>query len=499
MRQAIAQSGNYKWWVFLTVALGIFMSVVDELSLLVALPTIESDFNVDLPTGQWVVLGYALTVSVFLLPMGRLADIRGRKQVYVTGFVIFVVGAALAGLSTHITMLIMSKVLQGAGAAMIQGNGIALLIAVFPERERGKVLGYILGAVGIGAITGPALGGFLASSALSWRGIFVIDVLVGTIGLAAAVIILDKSKILQDTSGGQRPKFDWLGAILSGGALLAFLLVMTYGGRTGWDSVPIVAGFLACVLLLATFIWWELRTTSPLLELRLFKRRLLALGVMSGWISFLGSYSLLFMMPFYLQKVLGFTPEKAGLMLVPGFICLTVLGPISGRLSDRIGWRKLNMAGLAMSATALFIMATRLTETSSLALVIPVLMLQMAGGGLFDSPNNSSILSAVEPYRYGVASALTQLMRTSAGVTTIALSTAIVVATMASMNVEPKLEAVSAGGRPEIAHAFVSGLRTAFFVLGSVVVVGIIVSFLKGERARAAPSPQARVSESPSD
>jgi MFS family permease len=354
--------------------------------------------------------------------------------------------------------------------------------------------------VGLGAIVGPALSGFLVT-ALTWRAVFLIAVPTGVIGTIAALIILDRRSLSQDTQGGLRPKFDWFGAVMSAGALLAFLLAMTYGSRLGWGSAPIVGGLLASVFLLAAFIWWELHTSSPMLDLTLFKRRLVALGVMSGWIAFMALYGLLFMMPFYLQNVLGYPPEQAGLMVIPAFVCMTILGPVSGRLSDRIGWRKLTMGGLAMIAVALFVLSTKLTETSSIALVIPLLMLLMAGDGMFESPNNNSILSAVERYRYGVASALTQLMRTSASVTTVALSTAIVVATMASMGFEPKLEAVSVEGGTEMAHAFVAGLHRVFMVLGGLMVIGVVLCFLKSEKVREslAPSPQPRVSEGPLD
>ena len=500
MRQSIIQSPNYKWWVFTVVAISTFMTVANELGVMVALPSIEGDFDADLPTVQWVVVGYALAISILLLPMGRLADIIGRGQVYIAGFITFVLGAVLAGFSTGIIMLIMANILLGAGGAMLVGNGIALMTSVFPERERGKALGFYLSMVGLGAIVGPALGGFLVT-ALTWRAVFLIAVPTGVIGTIAALIILDRRSLSQDTRGGLRPKFDWFGAVMSAGALLAFLLAMTYGSRLGWGSAPIVGGLMGSAFLLAAFIWWELHTPSPMLDLTLFKLRLVALGVMSGWIAFMALYGLLFMMPFYLQNVLGYPPEKAGLMVIPAFVCMTILGPVSGRLSDRIGWRKLTMGGLAMVAVALFILSTRLTETSSIAFVIPILMLLMAGDGMFESPNNNSILSAVERYRYGVASALTQLMRTSASVTTVALSTAIVVATMASMGFEPKLEAVSVGGGTEMAHAFVTGLHRVFMVLGGLMVIGVVLSFLKSEKVREAlaPSPQPRVSEGPSD
>ena len=500
MLGGITQSSNYKWWAFGTIAIGTFMSVVDHGSVVVALPRIESHFRSDLPTVQWVVVGHALMISVLLLPMGRLADIMGRKQVYISGFVIFVLAAALAGFSTHLSMLIFAKVVQGAGSAMIQANGMAIIASVFPGSERGKALGSHLSVVGTGLIAGPALGGLLVS-ALDWRWVFFVNVPVGIVAIAIAIKILGQRRFAQDPREGGGSRFDLLGAALSGGALLAFLLAITNGNRASWGSAPIVAGLLLSAALLAAFVWWELRTPSPMLELRLFRRRLFALGVAAGWLSFLGTSSVLFMMPFYLQKVLGYSVWEAGLVVIPGAICMTIMGPISGRLSDRFGWRRFNVAGLALSATALFILSTRLTETSSLGLVIPVLMLLSCGTGIFQSPNHSSILSAVERSRYGVVSAVTQLVRNSANVTSIALATAVVVATMASMGFEPSLDAVSVEGGSEVAHAFVSGLHRAFMVFGSILVLGMVISFVKGERAEGVPAstPRSAVGESQAD
>ena len=500
MGQTITQSANYKWWVFGIIGVGTFLSVIDHGAVAVALPRIESHFNTDLPTVQWVVVGHLLTISVLVLPMGRLADIVGRKQVYIAGFTMFVLAAALAGFSTVLAVLITARVIQGVGAAMLQGNGMAMIASIFPANERGKALGSHLSVVGAGSITGSALGGVLVS-ALGWRSVFFLHVPVGIIAIGLGMIFLDKSRFAADTQGGQRPKFDVVGSALSGVALLFFLLAVTNGNRAGWDSVPIVAGILISVVLLAAFIWWELRTPSPMLELRLFKRKLVALGISASWLAFLGITSVLFMMPFYLQGVLGYTPREAGLIVIPGAICMTIVGPLSGRLSDRFGWRGFTVGGLALSATALFILSTKLTDHSSLGLIIPVLMLQSCGSGLFHSPNNSSVLSAVERSRYGVVSSLTQLTRNSASVTSIALSTTIVVATMASMGFEPSLGAVSTEAGTDVGHAFVSGLHRAFMVLGGLLVVGLVISFVRGERLKEAPtpSPESQLSESPSD
>jgi len=221
-----------------------------------------------------------------------------------------------------------------------------------------------------------------------------------------------------------------------------------------------------------------------MLDLRLFRRKLVAMGIAAGWLSFLGSSGVRFLMAIYLQSTLGFSPWNAGLITLPMAVAMTFVGPIAGRLSDRFGWQKFTVGGLALAATALFIFAFSLTETSTVKLIIPILVLQSVGTGLFGSPNNSSIMSAVERSRYGIVSALTSLTRNSANITSNAIATAIVVATMASLGAEPSLGAVAGES-----DAFVSGVNRAFMVSGFLVVVAMVISFFKGERAREIPAP----------
>lgn len=497
MLQSKARSSNYKWWVFATIAIGIFLSVIEHSSVQIALPNIEDHFDANLPTVQWVIVGYALAISVLLLPMGRLGDLLGRKQVYVAGLVIFVASSALAGVAVNMPMLIASRISQGIGSAMIQGIAMAMLISAFPERDRGKVLGLNMSVVGTGAIAGPALGGLLVG-ALGWRSVFLVNVPIGVITILVSALVLGRSSSGEERQRGQRFRFDWLGAALSGGVLLLLLLVVGNGNRLGWTSYFVTAGAIVFVVLLVAFIWWELRTASPLLELRLFRRKLVALGVTVGWISFLGTAATRFMMPFYLQRVIGLSPGEVGLLMIPPAFCMVVFGPLSGRLSDKFGWRRFTVGGLMLSATASFILASSLTERSPVALIVGMLMLQSAGTGLFNSPNNSSIFSAVERSRYGVVSALTQLIRNSANVVSVALATTVVVTVMSLRGVAPSLDAVS----PQIAGAFVAGLRLAFLVLGSALTIGVVLTFIRGERASEAEptaNTRPRVSEASSD
>lgn len=478
----ITDSANYKWWVFGTISIGTFMSVVSGTGVAIALPTIAVHFKTDLPTVQWIFIGEVLAISILLLPAGRLSDIIGRKQVYLWGFAIFIVASLLAGYATSIPMLIAAKVLQGAGSAMIQANGMAMIVSVFPEAERGKALGSHMSVVGVGAISGPALGGLLVS-VFDWPAVFLVNVPVGIIAIAVSLSILDNARIGQRQGTGPPAKFDWLGATLSGAGLLVFLLTMTNGNQAGWGSATTVSGMVASAALAAGFVWWELRTPSPMLDIRLFKDRAFALGVASGWLSFLGIVAGIFLIPIYLQKVLEYSPGESGLILIPGALCMTILGPVSGRLADRFGWRTLTVAGMGLSAASLILLSATLSEESSLGVLIPILMLQWVGLGLFNSPNTSALLSAVDRSRFGVVSALTQLMRNSATVTGIAFVTAIVVATMESAGAEPSLEAVASD--PE---AFVSGFNKALLILGGFMVAGMFMALLRGERARTSPA-----------
>ena len=453
---------------------------MDMGSIQVALPVIESYFETDLSTVQWVVVAYALAICVLLLPMGRLGDLIGRKQVYMIGFSIYVASAALCCISPNIVLLICFRIGQGIGSAMIQSNAMAMVISAFGDNERGKALGSNMSVVGSGFIVGPALGGLLVS-VLDWRAVFFINVPVGLIAILVSVLVLNSNK--NDQAPVSDKRFDWLGAILSGCALLVLLLVVGNGSKIGWSS-PVV--FLGIVLFLAStvfFIFWELRYPAPMLELRLFKKRLVALGVTAGWLSFFGISAARFLLPFYLQKLIGLTPGQVGLLLIPAAVCMIIFGPISGRLSDKFGWRNLTMGGMALSSSASFVLVATLSENTSVVLIAAMLMVQSMGTGLFNSPNNSSIFSAVERSDFGVMSAVTQLVRNSANVTSVALATSIVVTVMAFQGYEPTLDAVS----PQVAGAFVDGLKLAFFVLGCFTVVGFVIAFVCGERTVASP------------
>ena len=486
MLQRIIASPAYKWWVFWTIATGTFFSVVDHGSVLIALPDVESHFDATLESVQWVVVAYALVISVLLLPMGRLGDVIGRRRVYLIGTAIFVIASLGAGLSGNLWLLIIMRALQGIGAGMVQGCGMGMMLAAFPDSERGKALGMHLSVVGLGAIAGPAMGGFLVAW-LGWQSVFFVNVPAGCLVLLLSWPLLERGEAAGQYRRGPGPAaaFDWLGAAVSGVILLALLLVVGNGNGLGWQSPPVIIGAVLVVLLTAVFIRWELRTPAPMLELRLFANRIFGLGIAAAWLSFFGSSAARFMMPFYLQRVLGYAPEQVGLMMIPAALCMVVLGPLSGRLSDRFGWQWFTIGGLSLTASGALVLAFALREQSPLWLVIGSLMMQSSGTGLFNSPNSSSIISVVDRSRYGVVSALTQLVRNSANVVSVAVSTMIVVTTMAAYGVEPSLEAVN----PAVATAFVAGLRWAFLALGAGMALGVVISAYRALGARRSARP----------
>lgn len=476
--QAQIYRGDYRWLAFAAIAVGGFTYTVVEIGIVVALPEILEHFETDLPTVQWVVAGYALTISALMLPMGRLADIIGLRKVYLGGLAVFVVASALGGFATNMTALVSATVAQGLGAAMTQGTGRAMVISIFPANERGKVLGAQMSVIGSGVIAGPALGGIVVGL-LDWRWVFFIGALAGLASLAAVLLFVERFKGTEDAG---RAGFDWLGAVLSAGVMVLFLVAIGNGQRLGWTYPLIVAAMPASAVLLGGFIWWELRVRGPMLDLRLFKNAMFALGVAAASTSFLGVYSMFFLMPFYLQGVLGYSPGAAGLIMALFPLVMIIVGPISGRLSDRYGTRAFKVAGMCLTAAGLLLFS-RLTDTSSLALLMPGMIAIGLGLGLFGSPNVSSILSTVAPSRYGVVSGLLAMFRNAFSVVGIVMAATIVTRAMAAEGYPASLDAVSDAVDRGVLQAFASGMRLDFLVMGCLLLAGAAMSAVKaGER-----------------
>ena len=475
---SITRSTNYKWWVFASVALGLFLTVTDQSGVNIALPRIAEYFGADLPTAQWIALGFTLSTSIMFMPVGRLSDIFGRANVFMLGFAVFVVAAALGGTAVAFPVLIAAKLIQGVGVAGIEANGMAMVADIFPEKERGKAIGFYMSIIGAGAVGGPVIGGTLVSL-LGWRSIYAASGCVGIIALLLAAVVLRRG-VSEDSNQPTTTSFDWTGAGLSAIVLVCFLLSITNGHKLGWGSPAILGGIGAAATALAVFIWWEGKAESPMLDLSFFRSKVFTLGVSARFLSFLAGSAVYFIMPFYLVQGLGLEPSYAGLLMVPGSIAIGVWGPVSGRLSDKIGTRWLTVLGMALAGTGMLLFAG-LDENSSTLRVVVSILIEGTGIGLFSSPNTSAIMTAIDSGKFSVASAFLNLVRTSAGLSGIAIFTAIVVFTMSSQGFAPDLSAVSEAGGDAIRLVFIEGMSRAFLAAAVVMFAAMVVSVLRPE------------------
>lgn len=476
---------NHKWWVLATVGVGVLMATLDASIVNIALPTILEDLNTNLLFVQWVLEAYLLAITVLLLPFGRLSDIVGRKRVYSAGFLIFVLGSGLSGFSRTAEELIAFRVLQAVGAAMILANGFAIVTAVFPPWQRGTALGSLGTVVAAGFALGPTVGGLLIDS-LGWPWIFYVNVPIGIIGTTAAWVILNERVL----SGGRRQspqRFDFAGAVLSVLALLALLMALTLGPEVGWISPLVLLLGAAFVLLTAAFFVVEARLEQPLVDLSLFRRRTFTAGNVAGIMAFLAISANAFLMPFYLQLVQGYSPLQAGLLLTPTALVLAVVAPISGWLSDRIGARILSSVGLAINGVALLLLGS-LSVDASYTQVLYWLLLLGFGQGMFQAPNNSSVMGDVPRDRLGIGSGILSMVRNLGQVVGLAVSASFLLGSLATVGGPSSLGAIELGTlpsktNPELLSAFMVGFHDAYLAATGFAAVGVVASLVRAPRA----------------
>ncbi len=464
------------------------MSTLDISIVNISLPRIMGDLDANLSAIQWVVLAYLLTITSLLLTFGRLADLVGRKRVYIAGFAVFTVGNLLAGLSHNVAELIMARALTGVGGAMIQANGAAITAAVFPPEERGKALGLNGTIVAAGLVTGPTIGGVL-TDALGWRSIFFVAIPVGLLAIPLAALILREERISMPR-GIRREPFDWLGAALWAAFLFTFLFALNRGPDIGWSSPLLLALFSASLVLLVVFVFVELRNAHPTIRLSLFRIWSFTAGCTASFSSFVGMQASAFLMPFYLQVALALSARTAGVLMTTVALTMALVAPFSGRLSDRYGSRGLASAGLAIMVLGLFLLSRVTTAGQDYAPIVGTLVVLGLGIGMFQSPNNSFIFGSVPREHYGVASGFIATMRNAGSSLGITLWGTIVTSRLASHGFVGSLQGAvnNPAIRGEVTPVFLDGVHLAMYGAMAVVLVGVIASVLRGERAEAAPN-----------
>ena len=456
MKARILAEENRKWWTLAAVAFALFMIMLDNTVVNVALPSIEHDLGLShrLSALEWVVSGYALSFAVLMLTGGKLADMFGRRRIFVLGLLVFTISSLACGLATGPEFLIAARVVQGVGAALMLPATLSIIQATFPPKERGTALGIWAGVSALALAIGPLVGGLIAEH-IGWNWIFYINVPVGIVGIAAALLVIRESK---DTSREQR--LDAPGLITSGVAFFAIVFALIESSRYGWTSLTILGLFGLTVVGLGAFVAVELKQRLPMFDLGLFRNPTFVGANVVALLVTLAMFGVFFYISLYMQDIRHFSAVKAGATFLPMTLLIILIAPLAGRFSDRLGSRGLMTAGMTMTGISLLFFA-RLEPHSSFWMMFPALVIGGAGMALVMTPMTAAAMSAVPTDKAGVGSGMLNTFRQIGGALGIAVMGAVLSSREAS-----QLQA----GATKV-EAFMSGLHEALY-LGAGVAFG---------------------------
>jgi len=436
-----------------------FMVTFMGSSVNLALPTMGHEFGSNAVLTSWIITSYLLSSAVFLLPLGRLADIRGRRKIYLLGTILYALVTLVVPLSPSVYVIIALRILQGVSAAMIFGTGMAILSAVFPPQKRGKALGYSVSVTYLGLSVGPVVGGIM-NTYLGWGSIFY---LTAFLGMAAAIGIY--SKLEGEWVGAEGEHFDKTGSFMYIFGLMALLYGLSSIETSHWAGILILAGFI----LLCIFLQWESKTKEPILQIHMFKNNLaFTMSNLAALINYSATFAVTFLLSIYLQVVQGYSSQSAGFILLAQPLMMALLSPVAGTLSDRMEPRKVASLGMACSALSLFFFIFLKVDTKP-AWLIANLLLAGLGFALFSSPNNNAIMGSVELRFYGIASSILGTMRLigqAMSMSIVTLLVAIFVGRVALSAAEPV--------------SILTTMRVSFIVFTVLCLLGIAASLARG-------------------
>ena len=462
MRRRLYSSENRKWWTLGAVAVGLFMIMLDNTVVNVAVPSIQRDLGVGLSELQWIVTGYALSFAALMLTGGKLADMLGRRRIFVIGIVIFTIASLFCGLAESGESLIAWRIVQGVGAALMNPATLAIISATFPPRQRGMAIGIWAGVSALALAIGPLVGGLLTEH-LSWSWVFFVNVPVGVLGVAASYLLIDESR---DMSEEQR--LDLAGLVTSGLGLFALTYGLIEANTYGWSSARIVGSFVAAAVLLGSFVILELRQRVPMLDLTLFRNGTFAGANVVILMVGLAMFGVFFFVSLYMQNILGFSAVQTGAAFLPMTVLIILVAPIAGKLSDRIGSRWLMTGGMTLLGIQLLYYST-LGTTANFWDLLPALLIGGVGMSLTMTPSAAAIIGSVPTDKAGVGSAVMNSMRQVGGSIGVALIGAIIAAKV---------------GDRRSPEAFVDGFSTALLVASGFAFVGAIVAAVTVRKVR---------------
>jgi EmrB/QacA subfamily drug resistance transporter len=455
---ALAAEENRKWWTLAAVAFGLFMIMLDNTVVNVALPSIQKDLDVKLSELEWIVTAYALTFAALLITGGKLGDLLGRRRLFVVGIAIFTLSSLACGLAPTAEFLIGARAVQGVGAALMNPASLSIITATFPPRERGQAIGIWAGVSAMALAIGPLVGGLIVDN-INWNWIFFINVPVGVAGIIVSQLVIKESR---DTSHEQ--SIDLPGLITSTAGLFALTYALIEGNRHGWTSPEIVGLFAAAAALLVGFVVLEHYQRLPMLDLSLFRNSSFLGANLVAMLVSLGMFGVFFFVSLYIQNILGWSPTKAGASFLPMTILIILVAPVAGKLSDRVGSRWLMGAGMTLVSISL-LLYQRVGLHSTFWTLLPAMLLGGVGMAMTMSPMTAAAMSSVPVDKAGVGSGVLNSFRQLGGSLGIALMGAILAS---YLTVSPR--------SPEAPQQFVDGLHSALLVAAAITFAAAIVA-----------------------
>jgi len=460
--------------ILFNVCVGQFIVGLDQRALLVALPTLTHTFNTSLTTIQWVLLIYDLLLIGTVITVGRLGDLFGRRRYYAAGFLVFVLSSALCGAAQSAWQIILFRGLQAVGGAMISANGRAIASVAFPASERGKAMGFASMAFHVGFLTGPTLGGFLIDT-VGWRWIFYLNLPVGIWGAYLAWKLLEESKEdVKDIS------VDFPGAILLMATCSLFLYAMNQLPHLGWRDSSVAIMLMLSMVAGALFVFVELRSHMPILSFALFRNRLFTASMLSLFFITSTQSAISFLMPFYLQNILHFSPTHMGWILIANSVVIVLIAPIAGWLSDRMGSRLLCTAGSGLIVIGQFFIASLGVDSSIPRIILPLLLIGL-GWAIFNSPNQSAILGSVPRDKVGTASGMNTTTARTGGAMGVALSATLFTYGLAAAGLtRAQVESPQLWG--EAPELFVRSFNHTVHIVNIVTLLSVFFSAVRGRQ-----------------
>jgi EmrB/QacA subfamily drug resistance transporter len=469
MRTKIFAPETRKWFTLAAVAFGLFMIMLDNTVVNVALPSIQRDLESDLSELEWIVTGYALTFAALMLIGGKVADAYGRRLIFVVGIGVFTLASLWCGLATSGEMLIAARVVQGAGAALMNPATLSIIAATFPPRERGTAIGIWAGVSALALAIGPLAGGLITEH-LNWSWIFFINVPVGILGIAASFVFIDESR--DET----HERLDVPGLATSGIALFAFTYALIEANTYGWGSTRIVGAFAAAAVALAAFVLLERNQRAPMLPLELFRNRTFTGANSVILLVALAMFGVFFFVSLYMQNVLGYSAVETGAAFLPMTVLIVLIAPIAGRMTDRVGSRAFMTVGMTLLAIQLLYFS-RLGSNATYWELLPAMIIGGVGMASTMTPSAAAATRSVPVDKAGVGSAVLNAFRQVGGAMGIAIMGAIMAREVGGQRPQPG-ETVSPDQIAAFKDAFMEGFESALLVGALIAVAGAIVAFL---------------------